>query len=526
MDSYLRDLGINPDSPEKSLYINRPNCFYIDETIRKGKGKLSSQGALVVETGKFTGRAAKDKYVVKSSTTEKSIWWENNVLEMTPDTFKRLKAHVSKYLNNQRDLYITEHGVGAHSKHNLVVRLITPSPHHALFSNHMFRQHEREFSLTRDFLILHAPELTLDPKDFNTRSETAIVTDFDSRTVIIVGTKYAGEIKKSIFSIMNYILPQSGVLPMHAGANCGSEGSSAFFGLSGTGKTTLSTDEGRHLIGDDEHGLSDEGIFNFEGGCYAKTHKLSEKTEPGIYHASMRFGALLENVVMNPKTRELDFYDASITENGRSSYPLSFIDGVVPSHNGEVPKNIFFLSADAFGVLPPVAKLTPAQAMFYFVLGYTAKVAGTEAGVVEPSATYSPCFGAPFMMRHPSEYARLLEQYLNKHKIQVWLINTGWTGGPYGVGRRYDIPVTREIIRAVQAGKLGKTPVEKDPIFGFQIPTHVEGLDSKTLMPWKGWPNQKDYEAKAKELAHAFHGQMKKFGDFYTQNRAGAPLWE
>ena len=526
MDSYLRDLGINPDSPEKSLYINRPNCFYIEETIRQGKGKLSAQGALVVETGKLTGRAAKDKYVVKSSTTEKTIWWENNVLEMSPETFKRLKAHVANYINNQRDLYITERGVGAHNKHNLVVRLVTPSPHHALFSNHMFRTPERDFSDKRDFLILHAPELTLSTKDFGTRSETAIVTDFDSRTIVIVGTKYAGEIKKSIFSIMNYILPEAGLLPMHAGANAGDEGSSVFFGLSGTGKTTLSTDEGRHLIGDDEHGLSDEGIFNFEGGCYAKTHKLSEKTEPGIYRASNRFGALLENVVMDPKNRTLDFYDASITENGRSSYPLSYIDDVQPSHNGKVPQNIFFLTADAFGILPPVAKLTPAQAMFYFVLGYTARVAGTEAGVVEPSPTYSPCFGAPFMMRHPSEYARLLEQYLNKYKIQVWLINTGWTGGPYGVGKRYDIPVTREIIRSVQAGKLENAPTEKDPIFGLQIPVKLGSLETKTLLPWMGWPNPKDYEAQAKELAHAFHTQMKKFGDFYKQNRAGAPTWE
>jgi phosphoenolpyruvate carboxykinase (ATP) len=344
--------------------------------------------------------------------------------------------------------------------------------------------------------------------------------------VIIVGTLYAGEIKKSLFSIMNYLLPEKGILPMHSGANRGPEGSAVFFGLSGTGKTTLSTDEGRKLIGDDEHGLSDQGVFNFEGGCYAKTIRLNVEAEPGIYHASTRFGAMLENVVMNPETRQVDFDDASITENGRSSYPLSFIDGVEPSHNGPVPKNMFFLSADAFGVLPPVAKLTPAQAMFYFVLGYTAKLAGTEIGVKEPQATFSPCFGAPFMMRHPSVYARLLEQYMTKHNISVWLINTGWANGPYGVGQRFPIKVTRSIIRQVQDGTLDKIPSEKDPIFGFAIPQHVEGVDRKTLNPSLSWPDSKAYQKKAQELAKMFHTQMKTFGDFYHHNRSGAPIFE
>ena len=292
--------------------------------------------------------------------------------------------------------------------------------------------------------------------------------------------------------------------------------------LSGTGKTTLSTDEGRLLVGDDEHGLSDEGVFNFEGGCYAKTIALSKKNEPGIWNATNKFGALVENVVMD-NSGTFDFDDGSISENGRSSYPLSFIDSVEPSHQGEVPKNIFFLTADAFGVLPPVSKLTRDQALFYFVLGYTAKVAGTEAGVTEPTATFSACFGAPFMLRHPSVYAELLGQYIERHNINVWLINTGWTGGPYGVGERYPIPVTRKIIRAVQSGAMNKAPFEADPIFNLQIPVAVDGIDAETLHPNKSWTSQDEYQSKAKTLAESFHKQMKTFGDFYERISSAGP---
>ncbi len=524
MDSYLRDLGINTGSNDKTIHLDKPNSFLIEESLKSSRGKLSKDGALVVLTGKFTGRAAKDKYVVKSSSTQNTIWWENNVNEMSPTTFAKLREHVCQYLDKQSNLYVTEKGVGAHTTHHLLLRLVTPSPSHALFASHMFRTPTRSYDLKQDYTVLHAPELNINPAQFNTKSGTAIVTCFDTRTVIIVGTLYAGEIKKSLFAIMNYILPERGILPMHSGANIGQEGSAVFFGLSGTGKTTLSTDQGRALIGDDEHGLSDQGVFNFEGGCYAKTFKLDEKAEPAIFRASNRFGALLENVKMNPVTREVDFNDSSISENGRASYPLSFIDGVEPTHNGPVPKNMFFLSADAFGVLPPVAKLTPEQAMFYFVLGYTAKLAGTEVGVTGPSATYSPCFGAPFMMRHPTVYAKLLEQYMNKHKISVWFINTGWANGPYGVGKRFPIHVTRSIIRQVQSGSLAKGEMHIDPIFGLHLPKVVEGVDAKTLNPALSWPDKNAYDKKARELAHSFHTQMKKFGDFYSQNIKGAPL--
>ena len=374
-----------------------------------------------------------------------------------------------------------------------------------------------------DFTILHAPLLEIDPKKFNTKSETVIVTCFDSKTTIITGTCYAGEIKKSMFSVMNFLLPQKGVLPMHSGINEGERGeTSVFFGLSGTGKTTLSTDHGKRLIGDDEHGLSDKGVFNFEGGCYAKTYKLSQKAEPDIYQASTREGSLLENVIIRP-SGELDFDDCSITENGRSSYPLSFIPNIVPSAQGNIPSNMFFLTADAFGVLPPIAKLNKKQAMFYFVLGYTAKVAGTEVGIKEPQATFSPCFGAPFMLRHPMTYAKLLGQYIDKYQIPIWLINTGWSGGAYGVGKRYPIQFTRDIIRTIQKSKLTQTKFIKEPFFGLNIPEQLEDIPTSKLNAKLNWDNQNEYEQNARKLAKAFHQQMEKFGAFYQENKEGGP---
>ena len=524
MNEFLSTLNINVNSPKKNIHVNRPNGYYIEETLKRGLGKLSKDGSLLVETGKFTGRAAKDKYVVKSPRTEKSVWWANDVNEMSPENFEKLKNHVANYLNNQSDLFITERSAGAHPIHNVAIKLISTSPSHALFSNHMFREKIREFDASKDFTILHAPMLELNPSDFKTKTSTCIITCFDTNTVIICGTQYAGEIKKSVFSILNFILPERGILPMHAGSNKSKDETSVFFGLSGTGKTTLSTDEGRLLVGDDEHGLSDEGVFNFEGGCYAKTISLSQKNEPGIWKATNQFGALVENVVMDPASRTFDFDDESITENGRSSYPLSFIDSVDPSHQGDVPKNIFFLTADAFGVLPPVSMLTRDQALYYFVLGYTAKVAGTEAGITEPTPSFSACFGAPFMLRHPSEYAKLLGEYMDRHDMKVWLINTGWTGGPYGVGERYPIPVTRKIVRSVQSGLMAKVPMEKDPIFGLQIPANVDGIDNEVLFPNKSWSSQESYEEKAKTLAKSFHKQMDKFGDFAARLKNAGPL--
>jgi phosphoenolpyruvate carboxykinase (ATP) len=523
MDKFYQNLGLKS---ETKLHSNCPNSYYIQEAVRHGMGKLSKDGALVVETGKHTGRSAKDRYIVKSASTEHTVWWENNLKPMTPKTFAKLKAKVIEYLNGFEDLYITERSVGAHEVHNIQTRLVSTGPQYALFTNHLFREKMRDFT-DSDSTILHAPRLEIDPAEFDTRSGTVVVTCFDTNTTIICGTRYAGEIKKSMFAAMNYRLPAAGILPMHSGASKQQVNgeTSVFFGLSGTGKTTLSTDEGTMIIGDDEHGLSEEGVFNFEGGCYAKTYQLSKEDEPGIWSATNRFGAMIENVVINDETGEVDYNDKSLTENGRSAYPLSFIKDREEKSTGKIPSHIFFLTADAFGVVPPVSKLTKEQAMFYFVLGYTAKLAGTEIGVTKPTATFSPCFGAPFMLRHPSVYAKLLGEYLDKHDINVWLINTGWTGGPYGEGYRFPIKVTRNIIRAIQANQLNDVETKPDPIFGLQIPVAINGVDADTLQPEKTWSDKNAYTPKSQDLAKSYHAQMKNFGSFYSENIKGAPTY-
>jgi phosphoenolpyruvate carboxykinase (ATP) len=523
---FYEDLGINLEREPRKVFIDSPLNTLVEQAVIQGEGKLSKNGALSVTTGKHTGRSAGDKYVVKSPSTENKVWWENSLNEMTSETFAKLKAKVIDHLNKDNDLFITHRSVGAHKEHNIGVRTITNRPQHSLFSKYLFRYTINEMT-DKSFTILHAPDLEIDPNEFGTKSGTVITTCFDTNTTIIVGSFYAGEIKKSMFCVMNYILPESKVLPMHAGANRLENGETGvFFGLSGTGKTTLSTDEGTYLIGDDEHGLSDEGVFNFEGGCYAKTYKLSRSGEPEIYNAASTFGAIIENVILTDKTGEPDYYNNDITENGRCSYPLDFIEELEPSSQGKIPSHIFFLCADAFGVLPPIAKLTKEQAMFYFVLGYTAKVAGTEIGVKEPQATFSPCFGAPFMLRHPSEYAELLGELLDKHDIKVWLVNTGWTGGPYGVGQRFPLNITRQIIRTVQANTLNMVPTQKDPIFGFEVPHAVRNVPTSFLNPVETWPDARGYEDKAKELAISFHKQMENFGEFYQKNISGAPTFK
>lgn len=525
MTQFYSDMGINMERPNNKIHVDSPRSFLIQETVAKGIGKLTKDGALVVETGKHTGRSANDRYIVRDETTENTIWWDNNFKGMTPETFTKLKEKVISYLNEDRDLYITERSVGADEVHNLGARLVTTNPNHALFSTHLFRSKVRDYN-ENDFTILHAPELLLDAKEFDLRSETAIVTCIKTKTTIIAGTLYAGEIKKSMFAAMNYMLPEAGIMPTHSGASRLDNGEvSIFFGLSGTGKTTLSTDEGTFLIGDDEHGISEAGTFNFEGGCYAKTYKLSKEGEPEIYAASNRFGSLLENVVLDENTGLVDFYDKTLSENGRASYPLDFIDELEVSSRGDIPKHVFFLSADAFGVLPPVAKLTKEQAMFYFVLGYTAKLAGTEIGVKEPTATFSSCFGAPFMLRHPSEYAKLLGEYIDKLGFNVWMINTGWTGGAYGTGQRFPLNITRQIIRNVQANNLEKIETEQDPIFGLHIPKTVGEIPSTILNPKKSWEDQSAYDKKAQDLAVSFHKQMSTFGNFYEENINGAPTF-
>jgi phosphoenolpyruvate carboxykinase (ATP) len=523
--SYYRELGINTEKSNGKVYKDSPMNTLVEQAILKGEGRLSKHGALVVETGKHTGRSAGDKYVVKTENTKDKVWWDNALSEMTPENFSKLKEKVINYLNDNGDVFITERSVGAHTEHNIGVRLISTHPQHALFSKYLFRYPLRDLD-NSDFTILHAPGCVINPSEFGTKTETVITTCFDTKTTIIVGSFYAGEIKKSMFCVMNYLLPDFNILPMHAGANRLENGEvSVFFGLSGTGKTTLSTDMGTYLIGDDEHGLSDDGVFNFEGGCYAKTYKLSRTGEPEIFKAASTFGAMLENVVITEKTGEPDYYSNKLTENGRCSYPLDFIDELEKSSQGKIPSHIFFLTADAFGVLPPVARLTKEQAMFYFVLGYTAKVAGTEIGVKEPTATFSPCFGAPFMLRHPSVYAELLGQYLEKYDIKVWLVNTGWTGGPYGVGQRFPLNITRQIIRTVQTNTLNLVPTETDPVFGFKVPHAVRNVPTSFLHPKESWANPEEYDQKAQNLAKSFHEQMKKFGRFYETNLAGAPTY-
>jgi phosphoenolpyruvate carboxykinase (ATP) len=522
MEKFYTKLGLNSNI---TIHKDMPTSFYIQETVRTGHGKLTKDGSCLVETGKHTGRSAKDRYVVKSASTENTVWWENNLTQMTPEVFAKIKTKVTEYLNGFDTLYSTERSVGAHETQNIGAMLVTPNPQYCLFTNHLFREKIREFK-DSDFTILHAPELILDEKEFGTRTGTVVVTCFDTNTTIITGTRYAGEIKKSMFAAMNYRLPEVGILPMHAGASkMQNKETSVFFGLSGTGKTTLSTDVGCLIIGDDEHGLSDEGVFNFEGGCYAKTYRLSQEDEPEIYSATNRFGAMVENVVMDEKTGTIDFNDKTLTENGRSAYPLDFIADLEPTSKGQIPKHIFFLTADAFGVVPPVSKLTKEQAMFYFVLGYTAKLAGTEVGITEPQATFSPCFGAPFMLRHPSVYAKLLGEHLDKHEINVWLVNTGWTGGSYGEGKRFPIKVTRQIIRQVQANNLNETQTEADPIFGLHIPVGIDGVETDMLQPQKTWKDQSAYVPKAQDLAKSYHKQMKNFGSFYDDNIKGAPTY-
>lgn len=523
MHAFYQSLGLKVPTVHFNLLPHQ----LIQKTLEKKEGRLSKHGALVVTTGKHTGRSAQDRYVVKSASTEAKIWWENAIRPMTTEQFNKLKQAVLEHLNQSPELFISERSVGAHPKHNVGVRLVSRHPSHVLFAQHLFRDTERELD-DQDFTVLHAPTLAIDPKQFDTRAETVIVTDFDQRMTLVIGSLYAGEIKKSMFSVMNYLLPDSAILPMHAGANRLSNGETGvFFGLSGTGKTTLSTDVGTYLIGDDEHGLSEEGIFNFEGGCYAKTYKLSAETEPEIYKASQTFGAMLENVMLDERSGEVDYNDKSLTENGRLSYPLSFIEELEPTSRGGVPKNIFFLTADAFGVLPPVAKLTREQAMFYFLLGYTAKLAGTEIGVKEPQAAFSTCFGAPFMLRHPSVYADLLGRYLEKFpEMNVWLINTGWTGGPYGEGERFPLKITRQIIRSIQKGDLKSVPTEQDPIFGLHLPLEVPGVDGQYLRPQRTWKKPENYVPSAEKLALSFHQQIKNFGPAAEKLKVGAPLFQ
>jgi phosphoenolpyruvate carboxykinase (ATP) len=495
----------------------------IEMALKRGEGRLTSGGAFLAVTSPFTGRSPNDKFIVKEPDSDDRVWW-GKVNQLLPqEKYGLLEADVKAYLNT-KELFIRDLYACANPRRRLNVRLISESAWHTLFAyNQFIRPYAADLAdFEPTFTLLHAPEFHPDPDRHGTRKPpagptAAIVLNFAARTVIICGTRYAGEIKKSIFTALNYLLPLEGVFPMHCAANVGPQGDTAlFFGLSGTGKTTLSADYKRSLIGDDEHGWGNADVFNFEGGCYAKVIKLSSEAEPEIYATLSMFGTVLENVVMDEETRTLDLDSQTITENTRAAYPIHFIPNYVASGIGNHPRNVLFLTADAFGVLPPVAKLTHEQAMYYFLSGYTAKLAGTERGVTEPQATFSTCFGAPFMVHFPHVYANMLKEKIESHKSQVWLINTGWSGGPYGVGQRMKISHTRAMVTAILDGRLRDVPTEADPIFGLHLPTSCPGVPPEVLHPRNTWADKEAYDAKARELAHKFVENFKQFSGYVS----------
>jgi phosphoenolpyruvate carboxykinase (ATP) len=499
----------------RKAYWNLPAAALCEEALSRQEGRLSNMGALLVDTGKHTGRSPNDKFIVKEQTTADKVWWGDYNRPFDQSKFNGLYKRLQAYMQG-RDVFVQDCYGGADPEYRLRVRVITERAWHSHFARNMLlrpagREQYRRF--VPEFTVMSVPSFQADPQVDGTASGTFILVDFAQRLCLIGGTGYGGEIKKSVFSILNYLLPLKGVLPMHCSANIGPAGDTAlFFGLSGTGKTTLSADPARRLIGDDEHGWSDAGVFNFEDGCYAKVIRLSPKAEPQIYSAVRRFGTILENVPYDPVTRIIDLDDESRTENTRASYPLDFIANAVPEKVGGHPRNIVFLTCDAFGVMPPIAKLTPDQALYQFISGYTSKVAGTEAGLgKEPQMTFSACFGAPFMVQHPAVYADLLKRKVLKHGVNCWLVNTGWVGGPYGVGQRISIRHTRGLLDAVLSGKLLDKEFSQDPVFGFQVPKSCDGVPSNVLSPADSWPDKARYARKYRELADRFSENFKKF---------------
>jgi phosphoenolpyruvate carboxykinase (ATP) len=483
----------------------------IEHAIRRGEGRLADSGALVVETGTHTGRSPEDKFVVRHGELADEIWWGSVNQPMSPDAFARFHADVIEYLAG-KERYLMDLSAGADPEFNLPVHLVTDSAWSALFARNLFLPgHGGDEAAAAGWTVLHAPQLQADPVRHETASATGIAIDFEWRRVLIAGTQYAGEIKKAIFTVMQGSLPRHGVATMHCSANEGRDGSTAlFFGLSGTGKTTLSTDPQRRLIGDDEHGWSERGIFNFENGSYAKTIGLSAEAEPEIFHAAQQFGSVLENVVLDSDTRSPRFDDDSLTENTRAAYPLSFLDPEAGG-TGEHPSKILFLSADAFGVLPPVARLNRDQALYWFLSGYTAKLAGTERGVTTPSATFSACFGAPFLPLPPGVYAKMLGERIAKHGAKVWLVNTGWTGGPYGAGSRMKLAHTRAMVAAALSGALDKASFRADPVFSVEVPLAVPGVPGEVLTPRQTWADQAAYDAQARRLATMFRENFEQY---------------
>jgi phosphoenolpyruvate carboxykinase (ATP) len=497
------------------LHWNLGHSALIEQAVKRGEGLLAKDGPLVVETGKHTGRSAKDKFTVRDAETEDTIWWDNNK-SISPDYFAALKKDFLAELAKKDTLFVADLFGGSQPEHRVRVRVINELAWHNLFIRTLLVRPEAEelAHFAPEFTIIDLPSFVADPARHGCRSETVIAVNLTEKMILIGGTRYAGEMKKSVFGVLNYLLPAKGVMPMHCSANIGPKGDTAvFFGLSGTGKTTLSADASRTLIGDDEHGWSDTAVFNFEGGCYAKMIRLSAEAEPEIYATTKRFGTVLENVVIDPDTRELDLDDNSLAENTRGAYPIDFIPNASEDNMGPVPRNIVMLTADAFGVLPPIARLTPEQAMYHFLSGYTAKVAGTEIGVTEPEATFSTCFGAPFMPRHPTVYGNLLKERIARGNVTCWLVNTGWTGGKYGVGNRMPIKATRALLNAALDGSLNTAEFRKDPWFGFEVPVSVAGVDDKILDPRETWSDKDEYDATAKRLVKLFIDNFAKFTD-------------
>ncbi|HYK82703.1 MAG TPA: phosphoenolpyruvate carboxykinase (ATP) [Gemmatimonadales bacterium] len=500
-------------APTRAVYWNPGPPELYEHAVRRGEGVIVAGGAFCAVTAPHTGRSPNDKFIVEEATSAPDIAWGRVNQPLAADRFEQLRAAVADHLNGQ-ELFVRDLFAGADAQHRLGLRFVTPNAWQALFVHNMFlRPTPSELgAFAPSWVVLHAPEFQADPAVHGTRSGTFIVIHFALRVILIGGTRYAGELKKSVFTILNYLLPRRGVLAMHCSANLGERGDVAlFFGLSGTGKTTLSADPERSLIGDDEHGWSETGVFNFEGGCYAKVIRLSPEGEPEIYRAARLFGTVLENVVVDPETREIDLESAAITENTRASYPIHYIPNHVPGGVAGHPSHIVFLTCDATGVMPPIARLSPAQAMYHFLSGYTAKVAGTERGVTEPKATFSTCFAAPFLPLAANVYAALLGEKIAQHGVQCWLVNTGWSGGPYGVGERMRLAFTRAMVRAALAGKLDRVPTAPEPVFRLEVPLQVPGVPNDLLLPRATWREPAAYDAQAARLASLFRQNFEQF---------------
>lgn len=510
----------------QQVYYNLSAPELIEHTLRLGQGQLADSGALVVSTGEFTGRSPKDKFVVVDSQTAPIVWWGDINHRFPQEKFDSLLLRITAYLQ-QKTVYVRDCFAGADTQHQIKVRVLNENPWQNLFVHNLFIRPTKEQlqGFIPDFTILAVPGFKAIPEIDGTRQHNFTIIDFSRKLILIGGSAYTGEIKKGIFTVLNYLLPQQNSLPMHCSANIGKDDKVAiFFGLSGTGKTTLSADPDRRLIGDDEHGWTDTGVFNFEGGCYAKCIDLSYEKEPQIWRA-IKSGTLLENITFHPGSRSVNFQDKSITENTRAAYPIHYIPNALEPSIGGIPENIFFLTADAFGVLPPISRLTPGQAMYHFISGYTAKVAGTEAGVTEPQPTFSACFGQAFLPLHPTRYAQLLGAKLKKYATQVWLINTGWTGGPYGAGSRISLKYTRAMIAAALKGELNGENYFTDPVFGLAIPENVPGVPSEILNPKNTWADPVAYDAKAAKLSQFFNQNFEKFASEADEEiKAAAPV--